>query len=74
MGQVNLSNLDNVFSYHAPAGTQPDQYAKIREGAKAFARIILENTPQSADQSDAIRSVRNAMMTANAAVATGGEV
>ncbi len=74
MGMVSLANLDNVFTYHAPTGTQPDQYAKIREGAKAFAKIILENTPQSADQTDAIRSVRNAMMTANASIATGGEV
>jgi hypothetical protein len=33
----------------------------------------MNNTPASADQSDAIRSVRNAVMTANAAIACEGK-
>jgi hypothetical protein len=65
--------LDDIFSYHAPEGTQPSQYAAIREGAKAFAQILVENTPPSADQTAAIRKLREAVMTANAAVALNGQ-
>jgi len=64
--------LDNIFSYHAPEGMQPSQYAAIREGAKAFARIIVGNTPQCADQTVAIRKVREAVMVANASIALKG--
>lgn len=71
---VNLNNLEHVFTYHAPRPDQLPKYQAIREGAIAFAKVIIENTPQSADQSAALRKVREAMMTANAAVAIDGEV
>lgn len=64
--------IDEIFSYHAPQGTQPTQYAQIREGAKAFAHILIANTPPSADQSAALRKLRECVMTANAAVALNG--
>ena len=41
----------------------------IREAAKTLARTILENTPTSADQNAALRHVREAVFTANAAIA-----
>lgn len=65
--------LENLFSYHSPSGTQPTQYAAIREGAKAFAKIMMANTVPGADQSDALRSLRNCVMTANASVALNGK-
>jgi len=37
-----------------------------------LALVILEHTPPSADQSAAIRKVREAVMTANASIACGG--
>ena len=46
----------------------------IRAGAKDFAQDILENTPSCADQSAAIRHLREAVMTANAAIALKGAV
>lgn len=61
--------LSDVFSYHAPKGDQQDRYVKIREAAKAFALVVLENTPKSADQTDAIRKIREAVMVANASIA-----
>jgi hypothetical protein len=67
-------DLDNIFNYHPP---QPDQIAKyetIRAGAKAFAAIILEHTPKSADQTASIRKLREAVMTANAAIALNGQL
>ncbi len=61
--------LDNVFSYHKPFGDQPERYEKIRAAGKEFARSILANTPQCPDQTAALRKVREAVMTANAAIA-----
>ena len=66
--------LDDVFSYHAPKRQQPQQYEAIRAAAKAFARTLLANTPPCADQSAAIRKVREAVMTANASIALEGRV
>lgn len=62
-------DLDNIFSYHAPTPEQLPKYDALRAAAKEFARAIIEKTPASADQSAAIRHVREAVMTANAAIA-----
>lgn len=71
---VTKSNLDDVFTYHAPTGDQPAKYARIREAAKHFANVILEDVPDCADRQAAIRHVREGMMTANGAIATNGAV
>ena len=71
---VTRENVDDVFSYHAPKDQQPTQYAKVREAAKGMAIVILDNTPQCADQQAAIRLLREAVMTANAAIALDGKV
>lgn len=62
-------DLDNLFMYHAPKEGQPERYQKLRDAAKAFAQTILDNTRSGADQSAAIRKVREAVMTANASIA-----
>lgn len=64
--------IDDMFTYHPPDGEQVLKYAAIRGAAKAMAQVIYDNTPVSADQSAAIRLLRNAVMTANAAIATRG--
>lgn len=65
--------LQNWFVYHAPEGDDEQGYVAIREAAKHFARVIIAETPPSADQTAAVRKVREAMMTANAAIACRGE-
>ncbi len=62
-------NLENTFTYHPPHGDQPARYEEIREAGKNLARVIAQNTPPGADQWVAIRHVRDACMTANAAIA-----
>jgi hypothetical protein len=62
-------NLKNQFTYHAPKGDQVERYALINDAAYNFARVVLENTPGCADQSAAIRQIREARMTANSAIA-----
>lgn len=70
---VNEEDLDFVFSYHAPTPDQVERYAEIRDYAKRFARAILSHCPSSADRSAALRKVREAVMTANAAIALNGK-
>lgn len=64
--------LDEWFTYHKPKDDQPERYEKLREGAKAFAELIVELTPEGPDQSVAIRKIREAVMTANASIACEG--
>ena len=65
-------NIDHIFKYHPPSAEQLPKYEAIRAAAKEFARVVIENTPASADQSAAVRHIREATMTANAAIALGG--
>lgn len=62
-------DIDNWFTYHSPTANQIPKYEEIRNAAKQLAEVIIENTPSSADQTAAIRKVREAVMTANAAIA-----
>ena len=67
-------DLDHIFKYHAPTPETLVSYSAIREAAKAFAVVLVANTPEGADQAAALRLVREASMTANAAVALGGRL
>jgi len=64
--------LDKLFSYHAPTPTTIAKYAAINQAAKNFAEVVSQNCPNGADLSAAIRLIREARMTANAAVALDG--
>jgi hypothetical protein len=70
---ITKANIENWFTYHSPTPEQLPKYQAIREAAKQFAEVIVENTPPSADQTTAIRKVREATFTANASIACGGE-
>ncbi len=67
-------DIEGIFTYHKPTEGQPEKYQKIREVAKIMAHVIVENTPACADQTAAIRKLREAVMTANASIALGGTV
>lgn len=64
--------IEDLFTYHKPEGNQPAQYDAIRAKAKELAHVIVDNTPASADQTAAIRKLRECVMTANAAIALKG--
>lgn len=66
---ISEADLDNWFTYHAPKAGQPEQYMRIRSAGRHLASTILGNTPPGPDQSAAIRKVREAVMTANQAIA-----
>jgi hypothetical protein len=64
--------LAELFRYHPPTDSTIPKFAAINQAAKNFAEVVLQNCPSSADRSAAIRSIRDARMTANAAVALNG--
>jgi len=70
---ITKANLENWFTYHSPTQDQLPKYQAIREAGKAFAEVVVANTPPSADQTAAVRKIREAVMTANQSIACGGE-
>jgi hypothetical protein len=71
---ITRENLDDVFTYHAPDEQDRINYGILRSKAKELAHAMLICCPPCADQQAAIRKVREAVMTANAAIATKGAV
>ena len=69
LSQKDQLELSNLFTSHKPFGDQPQRYEEIRSAGKLLAETILRFTPKSADQSAALRKVREAVFTANAAIA-----
>jgi hypothetical protein len=67
-------DLENIFTYHAPSPEQLVHYGAVREGALAFAKVLEANVPDGADKSAALRHLREAVMTANAAIALNGKI
>jgi hypothetical protein len=67
------ATLQNWFTYHSPSADQLPKYQAIREAGLNLAKVISDNSPSSADQTASIRKVREAVMTANAAIACGGK-
>ena len=62
--------LRELFTYHPPTPAQVDLYTQIREAAVLFAIAIAGACPRGPDRTAAIRKVREAVMTANASIAT----
>jgi hypothetical protein len=66
------ATLNNWFTYHSPDADQLPKYQAIRDAGLNLAKVIVENSPASPDQTASVRKVREAVMTANAAIACGG--
>ena len=63
-----------VFEHHSPTPEKLAQYQALHEGARIFAQVLLKHTPPSEDQAAALRLLREATMTACAAVALDGRL
>lgn len=68
------THIDDVFQYHSATAGQKAQYELIRATAKKLAEVILASCPPCADRTDALRKVRESVMTANAAIALRGVI
>jgi hypothetical protein len=62
-------NIEQTFRYHAPKPDQVPRYEEIRAAAREFARLLVASTPQSAEQTLALRDLQRCVMMANAAIA-----
>lgn len=72
MTEKDLDLLKALFTYHPPEPGDKERYEAITSAARAFAEVVLEQCPASDDRSAAIRKIREARMTANAAIACKG--
>lgn len=61
--------INKIFTYHKPFGSQASSYEKIREEARLFAIGINNMCPESREKSLAITAIQQAVMWANAAIA-----
>ncbi len=74
MPGVTPGDLNNWFTHHAPGNDMEiERYKRVREAGRTFAKVILAETPGCADQTVAIRRVREAVMIANSAIACYGD-
>jgi len=64
--------LPEIFTYHAPDDDDKVKYQALRMAALNLAQAIVDYTPTCADQTAAVRLVREAVMTANSAIALKG--
>ncbi len=62
--------LVKLFTYHAPTPEQVTAYNAIRHSAMMLAKVIHDNCPAGPDRTTAVRRIREAVMTANASIAT----
>lgn len=70
---ANEDKLQNWFTYHSPTAEQLPAYESIRNAGYSMAKIIMATVPAGADQTAAIRKIREAVMTANAGIACNGK-
>jgi hypothetical protein len=64
-------DLENWVSYYVPQAGQAEEFEAIRAASTAFAQVVCDYTPPSAAQTVALRKIREAVYTANAAMARG---
>jgi hypothetical protein len=64
-----LARIMNNFTYHAPKNDQQERYRLIRDTAKAFALLIVTNSPPSREQSVALTNLEQVVFNVNAAIA-----
>lgn len=72
MGQVNKSNVIDVFTYHSPSPEMVEKMEMLRAKQIELATMILDVVPECADRSNAIRDLRNCRMGCNSAIVLNG--
>ena len=63
------SDIQNRFTYHAPAVEDIEKYPTIRQLAKEFADLIDDLVPDGREKALAITKLEEAVMWANAGIA-----
>jgi hypothetical protein len=68
IAMINRNKLDKWFGPDAIPGRDVPQVVDLRSQAKSFAQAILDSSPSCADQSHAIRLVRDSLHSAAQAI------
>lgn len=71
--RITLENLKQVVYWHKPNEEAVKKFECIAKASEEFMKIILENCPDCADRSAALRHARDARMTANSAISLDPE-
>jgi hypothetical protein len=67
---ITSNELDNRFTYHPPVAEEKvASYQSIREAGRNLADLIVNNTPESREQSLAITKLEEVIFWANASIA-----
>ena len=66
---MDVADLVNRFTYHAPQNGQSEMYQQLREQAHDLACLINDMCPESREKSLAITNLEQAVMWANASIA-----
>ena len=61
--------INNIFTYHKPFGTQQERYQVLRSTARNLAMLIQDVCPESQEKDLALVDLRKAIMWANSAIA-----
>ena len=67
-------NIERIFTYHAPSSVQVEDMNTLRALARNLAKGIEQLVPAGADQTAAIRKLRECIMTANAGIILNGQL
>lgn len=67
-------NIEDLFKYHAPTEIKRMRHEELRAAGLVFAQALMACTPRCADQSAAIRKIREAVMLGNSAIALEEDV
>lgn len=68
------TNSDRWLVHQPPRNeAEADAYDAVRESAKNFAKTVLACTPDNQDRSEALRKIREALLSANASISCGGD-
>jgi len=66
---MQIPDIENRFTYHAPKGDQPAKYDDLRSHFRVLAYIVHSACPDSLERSLALTKLEEAVMWANAAIA-----
>lgn len=67
--KMTSDQIDNIFTYHKPIGTQQARYETLRQLAGSLAHHLNQLCPESREKSLAITKLQEAVMWANASIA-----
>ena len=71
---LSLDEIDSLFALHEVTPETRHKYEAIRMAAREFARVVHANTPRCADQTAAIRKIREAASLSYDAVTLNGKI